>query len=44
MPYMADTNILLRFVAPTDPNHAQAIRNCAEINVIPIYELFQALT
>lgn len=22
MPYMADTNILLRFVAPTDPNHA----------------------
>lgn len=21
MPYMADTNILLRFVAPTDPNH-----------------------
>lgn len=22
MPYMADTNILLRFVAPNDPNHA----------------------
>ncbi len=22
MPYMADTNILLRFIAPTDPNHA----------------------
>ena len=22
MPYMADTNILLRFVAPTDPYHA----------------------
>lgn len=22
MPYMADTNILLRFISPTDPNHA----------------------
>ena len=21
MPYMADTNILLRFIAPEDPNH-----------------------
>ena len=21
MPYLADTNILLRFIAPTDPNH-----------------------
>jgi predicted nucleic acid-binding protein len=21
MPYMADTNILLRFIAPSDPNH-----------------------
>lgn len=22
MPYMADTNILLRFISPSDPNHA----------------------
>ncbi|GAA6614921.1 type II toxin-antitoxin system VapC family toxin [Scytonema sp. NUACC26] len=26
MPYMADTNILLRFIAPSDPNHSQ-VRN-----------------
>jgi hypothetical protein len=34
MPYLADTNILLRFISPSDPNHP-LIRNRMSSSCLP---------
>jgi|SRR5437588_10828714 len=31
MPYLADTNILLRWVTPADPQHSQAVNSVKEL-------------